>query len=258
MDSITLSPKELIVLSSMIGAKNFYGIQNPFRGMTKNEIQAEIPDIQLQLEKRGLVSLGFDDSFTMTPLCEAFLPVCALCERYLTIESIASGKIQPSIRIYFRGGEIVLLLYSDEGCELRKMTCDEAVKYLLTSTYSHCTDVTEDCSIFSISQSDLGKIRNISPKDALNFLIKADCPASVAEALILGLHQKCEYCSLIAVDLSNNLLNILMCIITAEGCLRLTPTEMHGSKEDIWEISWINRDSIYTEIQSIINHYCEI
>lgn len=251
MDSIVLSPKELLVLASKMGAKSFYGIQDPFRGMTRNEIRTELPGIQLQLEKKGLATLGFDDSFTLTPLCEEIIPTCALCDQYIAVDSIAFGNVQPKTLLYFRNGMSVALHKSEPGLELRKVSSDEATTFLMSLGFSNCANIAEETSCFKFSQSLLMKARDMEFQEALNAFEKNGCPPPISEVLVLGLHQKCEYCSLIAVDLKKHDFKNLICIITQDRSLRLAL----GEEDDIWQATWVSKDTIHHEIESVIKGY---
>ena len=80
MESISMSPKELLVLASKLGAATFYGLQDPFRGMSRAEIKASIPQLQMQAEKRGLAIMGFEQDFAVEAKAAELISVCANCE----------------------------------------------------------------------------------------------------------------------------------------------------------------------------------
>lgn len=255
MDAIVLSPKELVVLSSKMGATNLYGIQDPFRGMTKTEILAEVPKILLQLEKKGLASLGFDNAFALTSQCEELIQTCVFCNQYITIDSISSGIVQPKTLFYFRNSEVVILTNFDNGMELRKITGDEVGNQIIASTFSHCVDTAKEDSCTILAQSILEKAQNAGPQQGVEILCGAGCTTAMASALISGLRQQCEYCSLVAVDLISNSLNSLICIITPDGSLRLTLAEPTESMEDSWQLTWMSKDNIRNEVVSFIRDF---
>lgn len=251
MDSIVLSPKELLVLSSKMGAKSFFGIQDPFRGMTGNEIRAALPEIQIQLEKKGLATLRFDDSFMLTSLCEEIISTCALCDRYIEVDSIISGKIQPKSLFYFRNGECVSIHESEIGLELKKVAGNDVVDLLISSAFSDCPDAAEEIAAVKFPQSLLAEVRDMEFQDALDALNENGCPSAIAEVLLSGLHQKCEYCSLIAVDLKKHDVRNIICVITKDKCLRLSSDE----EDDVRQAAWISKEDIHSEIESIIKSY---
>lgn len=252
MDAIVLSPKELLVLSSQMGAKSFFGIQDPFRGMTKNEIRSELPEIQLQLEKRGLATLGFDDSFTLTALCQEIIPTCVFSEQYIVLDSIISGVPQPKSLLYFRNGEIVSLHESKMGLELKKVSANDAITSVLLSGYTYCANSAKELTSAKLSQSLLAEVREMETQEGVNTLIKAGCPSSIAQALVMGLHQECGYCSLIAIDLKKPAFNDIICVITQDGNLRLSLAE----EDDTWMATWVSKDGIHNEVESMIKGYC--
>lgn len=252
MDSIVVSPKELLVLSSKVGSKRFFGIQDPFRGMTRNEIKSELPTIQLRLEKKGLVSLGFDDSFTLTPLCNSIIPICGFCEKYIALDSIVAGTVQPRALLYFRNTEIVSLYESDKGLEIKKVSIDDAIKFMLSSGFENCVNTKEAITSVKIAQSLLAEVRGLEVQEGVNTLSRAGIASSIAQALVMGLHQECGYSSLSAVDLKNRTFNSVICVMTQDGNLRLNPTE----DNDTWQAIWVSKDEIHSEIESIIKGYC--
>lgn len=251
MDSIVLSPKELLVLASKMGAKRFYGIQDPFRGMTQNEIRTELPEIQLQLEKKGLAMLGFDHSFALTPMCEGIISVCILCEQYIAVDSIVSGTVQPKALLYFRDGEIVFLHELVGDLELRRVSSTEAATYLIRSGFSSCTDSTEEICSARISQSLLSDVRNMESQVGVDALSKNGCSPKIAQALVMGLHQECGYTSLVAVDFKDHTFKNVICVIAPDGNLRLIPDE----EENIWQATWVSKENVRNEVEAIIKGF---
>lgn len=76
-----MTPKELLVLASKLGAITFYGLQDPFRGMNRAEIKTSIPQLQQQAERRGLAVMGFEQDFTVAPEAAELITICTKCER---------------------------------------------------------------------------------------------------------------------------------------------------------------------------------
>ena len=75
-----MTPKELVVLASKLGATTFYGIPDPFRGMSRAEIKAALPQIQHQAEQRGLATMGFDLSLSVNTEAAEIISACTMCD----------------------------------------------------------------------------------------------------------------------------------------------------------------------------------
>lgn len=240
MDSLKLSAKELLVLSSRLGAQTFYGIADPFRGMTKAEIWSEIPDLQLQAEKRGLLSMGFDEEISLTGLAATLIPTCAFCERYLTVDSIFSGALQPSRRLYVRKERAVALQQDGTQIALWEETPTKFLAGLMDTVFADCADTVPATESAVVPQAVLEQARAADDEQARDILRSAGCSPELADLLALGLHQQCKYCALTAVDLTAHTLESLICIVASTGTVRLGMAD--GGEN--WQAEWITCASI--------------
>ena len=55
MRQIEMSAKELLILAAHLGAENLLGVRDPFESLERADLTAEIPQILIDAEKKGLV-----------------------------------------------------------------------------------------------------------------------------------------------------------------------------------------------------------
>lgn len=92
MEEMTLSTKEFLLAAANLGAKNFFGISDPFYGMTVEEIQSECQNLQCSLEKKGYATVDFEGSFELTPEAASLISSCIKCRSYLLVQLGEAGK----------------------------------------------------------------------------------------------------------------------------------------------------------------------
>ena len=254
MNEINLSSKELLVLSSFLGADNFFGIKDPFRGMTRDEIRAEIPSIQLQAEKNGLASLGFDNSFIISSEADRIISACAMCDMYLSIDVIDCGIQQAREMFYSRGFTTVSLKCIGENATLLEESNQEVAKKLMATLFAPCSEVlpTKQESIY-IHQSILAQAYTEPENQMVQKLMDEGCSSEMATAIASGLQRKCKYCSLLAVNLTNRAVKNLICIISPQGTIRLHPADMEDM--DIWLAHWITKSQIEGILSDMLGEF---
>lgn len=153
MDRLVLKTKELLLLSSQIGASNFYGIADPFFGMTKDEVWGEIPQLQQKLEDRGLVSFGFDGTVEIRKDVQEAISTCALCEKYITVDAIVKGSVFPRTVLYRRGDHAVELTQKPGEVSLVDTAEGDFVYSVMSKLFSDCGDDTKPDAPVPIPQS---------------------------------------------------------------------------------------------------------
>lgn len=254
VNEIKLSSKELLVLSSFLGADNFFGIKDPFRGMTRDEIRAEIPLIQLQAEKNGLASLGFDNSFIISSETDRIISACAMCDMYLSIDVINCGIQQAREMFYSRGFTTVYLKYIGENATLLEESNQEFAKKLMTTLFAPCSAVlpVKQESVY-IHQSTLAQAYTEPEDQMVQKLMDEGCSSEMATVIASGLQRKCKYCSLLAVNLTNRAVKNLICIISPQGTIRLHPADMEDM--DIWLAHWITKSQIEGILSDMLGEF---
>lgn len=251
MNEICLSPKELLVLASSVGAGNFYGIKDPFCGMARHEIEAAIPSIQLALEQKGCAHLGFDSSFHIMPDVLNLVSVCAMCEKYVMIDVISAGDRVPKEVLYFSNGQCVRLTQDNDSVKIALADPDAFIDELIANAFqSHPHLAGEKISIV-ISKSVLDQAKERSIEDAKQMLQSNGCPPAVASTIADGLNQLCTTVSIVAVDLRGHSLDATICIVSESALLSMKLDDF--GVQDSWRVSQLAHSELKQELMSLIS-----
>lgn len=252
MNSITLSAKELIVLASYLGADTFHGLKDPFYGMTKTEILGEIPEIQMQIERRSYASLGFDDSFTVLPDVVDIISTCIFCESYLMVDAILYGEVHPKTMIYMKDGKIVLMKIIGEDIEIKRVTAEECEDILSISTET--TKQVDSNEVFL--DYDLFHAIKGRPKDEIVLQLKSvGCSDKMANLLTDGLTKQCYYKAISFVNCVNRKSISVSFIYADDSILKLSMTENSLTR---WSAKLVSNEQMAKEITMINNTFLSL
>lgn len=220
MESISLSPKELLVLASKLGATTFYGLQDPFRGMSRAEIKASTPQLQREAEKRGLAIMGFEQEFTVKAKAAELISICANCERYMTVDVIVCGKCQPGEVVYSSKGDTVLLQNHTEEVTLQKADVNVLRDAIYQQYFSHQVEKIPQDQEIRIPPTLLTKLRMQGGNDG-GQLKEYGCSEEMANAIMQGLTGQCTCLSMVCVDLKKRSCLSFLCILPNSGIVKL-------------------------------------
>lgn len=238
---LLLTDKELLVLAVMLGANNLYGMKDPFRGMNQREIWAEIPTVQLELEKKGYISLGFDNDIKIVPEVQDLLSICIHCDKYLIFDSIVDGKLQDKNVLFFlHNVKCVLMKQNASNWELQDSELSEFITELQNKILINCEDFSGTDEKVLITQSDLERAAQQSDdRQALEMLHNLGCSPAMTKVLLAGFRRNCTYYSLRMFDLTMRSVQTLNCLLSEHGGLQITPVEVNSFTNS--QITWINR-----------------
>ena len=241
MQKKSMTAKEVMVLASELDATTFYGLCDPFRGMSRAEIRAAIPELQHQAEQRGLATIGFDLSFHVKAEAADLISICAMCDRYMMIEAVVMGDRRPKTVLYGRDGNSVLLQTGSELIELKR-TMAASVRSALMDTYFPLLEKDKSkCESVKLPISLLRSWKETEDCD-IEKLTKQGCPEEIAEFILQGLQEKCTYLSVIRVDLQDNDFDALLCLISPTGRVRLQVENVEG--EELCCVSWLGSEAL--------------
>lgn len=243
MESISMTAKELVVLAAKLGASTFYGVSDPFRGMSRGEIRAELPELQQQSEARGLARIGFDESFQVKEEVSELINPCAMCERYVVIDAVDAGRRRLKEILYGKEKNCVLLRkFADGAVELQKITVENYRKIIMSKFFMYSMGENLQSGSIMLRHRWL-KDWNESGADNIQQLIEIGCPADMAVILQKGIHRQCTYLSMVRVDLQENSCVTLQCLTDPSGRILLKSTNEDG--EEFCNISWLcDQDAI--------------
>ena len=252
MESISMSPKELLVLASKLGAATFYGLQDPFRGMSRAEIKASIPQLQMQAEKRGLAIMGFEQDFAVEAKAAELISVCANCERYMTVDSIASGKRRPREVVYYSKNKTVLLQDHTEEIILQKADANVLRDLIYQQYFSEQVEKSPQDEGIRIPPTLLGKLRILGDCGGEQ-LKEYGCSEEMADAIMQGLNGRCTYLSMVCVDLQKRSCLSLLCILSGFGIVRLWLENDAG--DEYCRANWISHQGIAEELSKLFQGF---
>lgn len=252
MKEISMTGRELIFISSMLGGESFFGLQDPFFGMEDYEIRAELQEIQVSLDEKGFIELGFDDTLAINSDIEALVRNCTFCEKYLIVNAIENGVIHPQEVYYLKDGEIILLVDKGEQIKLTPVNFRQLEDKLAKSFYYEGDDYGE---AFEVTSQELVDIQNSQDGMPLEQLTKLGCTGKMADILLKGLQQKALYCSITGADLKKRSMVNFTSICSPEGMIEMRLNEEY---EDKWVISFMKQESLRCFIRKFGEDYANV
>lgn len=252
MESISMSPKELLVLAVKLGAVTFYGLKDPFRGMSRAEIKEAIPKLQQQAEKQKLAIMGFEQEFAVETKVAELISVCTNCERYMTVDAVANGKQQPREIVYSNNGNIVLLKDHTEKVTLQKSDANVLKEIIYQQYFSEHTEKIPEKQGIRIPPKLLSEIHTVGCSGGKQ-LKKYGCPEDMAEAIMQGLNGRCTYLSILCVDFRKRSCQSLICVISSFGIVKLWLENDAG--EEYCCANWIRLHDVLEELSKLFQEF---
>ena len=238
MEEMTLSTKECLLAAARLGASKFFGLPDPFYGMTVDEIRRESGELQLSLEKKGYAEVGFDDTFALKPEAASLVGTCANCQSYLMVQLLAPGEKERQLLIY--AGEEGLVAADVRGHEvtLRRIG-EEAVAGRVLSEIRPAASGSGAKSAARVRQADLAEAQSLAidePSKAAELLDSWDCPAEISALLIQGFRREAGRYVFFRTDLRERTLTEMIAVQGADGavCMRLEDMD-----EDLWNAEFL-------------------
>ena len=227
-----MSARELLFAGAQLGADRFFGIPDPFYGMTEEQILSEIPKLQSSLEKRGLAQMGFDDSFALTEEVKALVEPCARCRRYLLHSRTLQEGGQQTVLVYTNGDVVVEAECRGQEVSLRALGPDDAIPRVLDRMRPGSGGAEQPAA--HLRRADLVTMRAKAidePAAARQELETLGCPAASAALLVEGFRREAEFHQLIHADLDLRTLDHAISIQGEQGTLWLT---LEDPDEELW------------------------
>ena len=257
MSKIVMNSREILYLSALAGATEFMGIPDGFYGMDELEIKQEILKIQSDLENQGYAQSDFDGNFNVNEEIKQIIRICAMCDKYVSVEKLAAGGGAVRLLFYFEGGRIVKI---EEVSDKFKLTFAKASE-LHPSILEHI-DWIDNSEIMPgnrvvIPQSLLTQVKSaaeneFSEKAGETELSKVGCTNAQAKIIYGGLSGTSNYISVIIVDLNseeNDVMSLLV-VNSKGGSLELIPVEVDES--DAIEFCAIEYDEFKAKLSTAL------
>lgn len=229
MRQIEMSAKELLILAAHLGAENLLGVRDPFESLERADLTAEIPQILIDAEKKGLVELNFEGTFSVAPETANLLKPSAFCTKYISVEYSRNGQLQKGRNLYV-GEHLVLLEQSGDHVLIRETKPEQAVEDLLSGSGGALPpDAAKAKGQFILPLAQLSVLRELSEKEAVEQLTAGGCPAYFAWLVSASLHQRTVCCVLTLADYETGTMRNCILIREGQNCALL---EMLETEED--------------------------
>lgn len=252
MELLSLSPRALLYLASQLGAQTFWGIPDPFRGLSKQELLETISALQIELEQKGLVSWGFDESVHIREDISRLISVCSGCEKYLTVGCVATGTETFSVKFYSAGGAVVAIEQNDAEAELllRKVSESQCRELLKSMKFGGGDKVPLKQKTVDLPIHIFGGAKNMISAEAEALLISYGCSPAQAALIHMCLRGKGEYYSALLFDFVKKQFNNLSYMSAEDsGTLRITYMEDDPSH---CSIAWVSESDLKQALDSMI------
>ena len=245
MFEMTLSAKELLVLAAEMDAEHFYGVRDPFWGMTSEEIRAEYPKHMDALEKKGYLSMGFDDNIVIDDAVKKMVQICSNAVKYISVNAISFGAKQPSAVLYFGADECVRLVSNDVDVRLTTLLPNEVADLVMETAVSACKACEERTEYISLGQDTLSAAAANEDTVACTTLKQNGCSDAMAKLLTAGLKKTASYCTISITNLEKRTLEGFNLVYDEENMLLLEP---EAETIDRWIIRWQTNKALRQEL----------
>lgn len=236
MSKIELNAREILYLSALAGATEFIGIPDGFYGMDELEIKQEILKIQSELERRGYAQADFDGNFNPNAEVMQVIQICAMCEKYISVDKISALSNPEKLLFYVCNNRIIKVKAISDIFELTSVNPADINLYILEHINWITQDENDAGNKVVIPQSLLtqvkGSIENVSAKTGPDVLYKAGCNNIQAQIIYNGLSGTSNYYSVIIVDFNseeNDVISIMV-INSKSGSMELIPVDTGGKE----------------------------
>ena len=238
MTEVTMSAKELLLAGAYVGAKTFYGLEDPFYGMTPEQIRGEIPGLRASLAKRKLAEERFDGGFALGAEVKALVAPCAKCQRYLLVRSSTPEGGETMMVFYIGEGALVEVLPEAGELKLRLLEDGQAVVGRVMEKVASAQIPQAEGSAALLRQQELAEIQRQAVEDAPGAkasLLDLGCSGEMAETLVSGFRHEATTHVLIRADLEKRTMDEAMAVEMEDGTVWIT---LSDPEEEAWEVEY--------------------
>lgn len=238
MEEMTLSTKECMLAAARLGARNFFGIPDPFFGMTADEVRQEAATLQLSLEKRGYAEAGFDDAFVLKPDVDALIRLCTGCNSYLLAQMLIPGEKEHCLVLY--AGESGYACARVRGDTVVLSRMEEAdMAGILLPEIRPVAEGTQETGSITVKQSTLAEVQSMAidaPEEAIAQLTAQAYPPTVAALLVQGFRNESGCFAFFLADLQKRTLTQMIALQSVDGAVSMT---LEDADEGLWRVEYL-------------------
>ena len=233
MERISIPAIELIVLASYFDKSYFYGISDPFFGMTPEEINTNIESAKKELDKKGFINMGFDGTEEVTEKGKELIDRTLLSKVYLLFDGLVDGEMQNRISYYKNQNAETMCSRNENEIIIVESGIDSVIDnfsklYLERNVKSENSEKIFICKMELLKE--LKEIfdelkENESAKEIEDRIVKklldSGADKNIAEGICKGLLKNCNYVSVLAGNIKERNLKSFQLIVAEDKILYL-------------------------------------
>ncbi len=233
MEKIIIPSIELMVLASYFDKNYFYGISDPFFGMTPEEIKANIESAKKSLDKNALICMGFDGTEEVTEKGKELISRTLEAENYLFFDGLIDGEAQNRILCY-RNKDKETMCIDDKGeLTITENSLADVIDGFSKLYFDRNVKCETSENIFVCKMELLKELKEIfdelkeesSAKEIEDRIVKKlvenGADKNIADGICKGLLKNCNYVSIMAGNTSKRNLKSFQLIITNDKIVYL-------------------------------------
>ncbi len=258
MREIQLSPKELIYIASILGAKEFFGVPDPFFGMARNEIVASIDMIQTNLTSKGLLEMDFSGTIRVQEDVACLIKKCAFCDSYIA-GAIQGNTATKQIVFYCKETEIFALISDDDLLCIYETNISDAIHRIMEMLDSEVINIPSSSSKTSsrFSSNIIEKTR----KEALagqssvarQEMLLAGISAPIASVFLNSFQTSVKLYVFVATSFVKKKVESLLCI-NSDGSL-VTIEKCEDSEHGTWLAEEVSGEEYFKKLEAQIERF---
>lgn len=88
---LKLSEEEALFLAAILGNDEFIGIDSPLFSMSEQEAKLKWNSLQVDLEEKQYIEVGFDGSVVVDEVVYGVINTCCRCDMYILLSTLSKG-----------------------------------------------------------------------------------------------------------------------------------------------------------------------
>ncbi len=217
MREIQLSPKELIYIASVLGAKEFFGVPDPFFGMARNEIISSIDIIQTNLVSRGHMDMDFNGEITVQEDVAEIVKKCAFCDTYI-LGAFQRDSETTQLVIYCKEQDTFVMTFLNDMLTIQCVTSSEVVNMISSILGEDVCQLPppseKSVSYFSSKQIETARILALSGKDSIaeKEMQANGISTAIANVFLKSFQSFTKLYAVVATDFRRDSVDTLLCL----------------------------------------------
>lgn len=219
-----LCDEELLYISALTNTDNLWGVEDPFKYRTTEEIPFELLRIQEQLLQKGMVEARPDGQLSPSKELIQLIQHCKQSERVFIFNSSLAVDAGTQLRFFDHSGTFVRYFHREEA-ELSLVNRELAFQEV-SALFGEASPQDEPDFSLETGIIRLRRMGSLSRRHFLFELKNCGCEDSLAELIVDALQGQSEFCSLLSYDRSNGqetLTDKLVTLRFSDGNLIVTP-----------------------------------